>query len=128
MIKFSYVTPCLVRVTQEVFMNKQIIVCFRENNVIPAVYALLPNKQSITYTRLLTELKNLQLGLNPETVMTDFEQAAMNSFSEEFPVSQQRGCFFHFNQSIWRKIQALGLQRRYETDDQFALQVYIQKP
>lgn len=89
----------------------------------PAVYALLPNKQRATYGRFLAELQNLQIDLNPETVMTDFEQAAISSFNEAFPQSQQRGCFFHFNQCIWRKIQQFGLQRRYETDDHFALQV-----
>lgn len=54
--------------------------------------------------------------------MTDFELAAINSFQGAFPQSTPRGCFFHHNQSVWRRIQALGLQHRYQQDDVFALQ------
>lgn len=88
----------------------------------PALYALLPNKQGATYRRLFAEIKNLQPALNPETIMTDYELAAINAFTAEFPAALQRGCFFHFNQCIWRKLQELGLKARYENDEIFALQ------
>lgn len=88
----------------------------------PAIYALLPNKQGATYVRLFAQLKVLQRNLNPESIMSDFELAAINAFIAEFPQAQQRGCFFHHNQCIWRKIQALGLAQRYENDEVFALQ------
>lgn len=87
------------------------------------MFALLPNKQADTYIKLLSELKILQQGLNPETIMTDFELAAINCFRTEFPQASQRGCFFHHNQCIWRRVQALGLQQRYQDDEVFALQV-----
>jgi MULE transposase domain len=94
---------------------------FRNDDVIPGLYALLPNKQQATYTRLFAAVKNLQHGLHPQTIMTDFELAAINSFCAEFPQARQRGCFFHFNQCVWRKIQSLCLARRYELDEEFAL-------
>jgi hypothetical protein len=93
----------------------------RSNTVIPAVFALLPNKTQDTYERLFAQLKQLEPALAPQSVMTDFERAAINAMHAEFPETQHRGCFFHFNQCIYRKIQEYGLQRRYETDPDFAL-------
>ena len=45
--------------------------------------------------------------------MTDFEQAMMDAIGEEIPGAQSRGCLFHYTQAVWRKIQALGLQKDY---------------
>lgn len=93
------------------------------NNVIPAVFALLPSKTENIYHQFLERLKVLQPDLRPTTIMTDFESAAINAFKAAFPGAQQRGCFFHFNQCIYRNIQAHGLQHRYENDAEFALKM-----
>lgn len=93
------------------------------NTTLPLVYALLPNKSEATYRRLLQELKNLQPNASPSTITTDFEQAMINAIAEEFPTATHHGCFFHFGQCIYRKIQEEGFQRRYETDADFALQM-----
>lgn len=53
--------------------------------------------------------------------MIDFEQAAFNAASNEFPDAEIHGCFFHFSQCIWRKLQHLGLQTKYNSDPVFAL-------
>ena len=37
-----------------------------------------------------------------------------------FVSSLKKGCFFHFSQAIFRKIQSLGLQVRYKDDEDFA--------
>lgn len=66
-------------------------------------------------------LKGMQPDLNPSLIVTDFEKAALKAFSSVFPGSEQHGCFFHFAQAIFRRIQRLGLQHRYETDADFAL-------
>ena len=46
----------------------------------------------------------------------DFEQGAIKSFAEEFPGIVVKGCYFHFTQSIWRKIQEIGLVTVYKED------------
>ena len=33
------------------------------------------------------------------------------------------GCLFHFGQCIWRQLQALGLQKKYQEDKPFNLSV-----
>jgi hypothetical protein len=79
---------------------------FAQNNVLPSIYILMPNRREETYDRVFTAIKNLQPNLNPVSVMTDFELAAINAFKSSFPNSNARGCFFHFSQCLWRKIQS----------------------
>jgi hypothetical protein len=47
--------------------------------------------------------------------MTDYENAAINAFKDNFPNNQNRGCFFHFTQCLYRRIQSnADLKREYE--------------
>lgn len=96
----------------------------RQNNVIPLCFALLPNKRQETYTAMFNALKQKNGRLNPVTIMTDFEQAAMNAFKEVFPQTSMSGCFFHFGQCLWRKMhQFQDLQQDYKNDSEFALKI-----
>nr|XP_021003896.2 uncharacterized protein LOC107456493 [Parasteatoda tepidariorum] len=45
--------------------------------------------------------------------MMDFEVGAMNALKEEVPSVKIKGCHFHYSQSIWRKVQELGLVSHY---------------
>ena len=91
--------------------------------VLPLVYALMASRTEDRYTRLFAELKSLEPTLSPDTILTDFERAAINAFKENFPNSSQKGCFFHFSQSIFRSIQSNGLQQQYENSTEFALKM-----
>ena len=83
-----------------------------------AVTAFLPDKTQLTYTRLFSLLKNVAINhglvLNPNTVHIDFEMAAIQAVRAEFNV-EASGCLFHYTQSLYRKIQAIGLQVQYNT-------------
>jgi hypothetical protein len=46
----------------------------------------------------------------------------MNVLDGSFPNAKIQGCLFHLAQSVQRKIQQKGLQRRQEQDKMFALQ------
>jgi len=59
----------------------------------------------------------LRLRLAPDTIQTDFEQAAIRAVQLEFPDTEVKGCFFHFTQALWRKIQDIGLAVPYKEDD-----------
>lgn len=95
----------------------------QSSNVLPSVYALLPNKKKKTYIRLLQSLKTLNCNLKPKTVMLDFEIGAMTAFKKEFGDIKIRGCHFHFAQSIWRHIQECGLSKQYKEDSTFAFEI-----
>ena len=91
---------------------------------IPCVYALLPDKTQATYTRMLRELTNIPgTNFQPQTVLIDFELAEKNALEAVFPGVTVKGCFFHFSQNIWRKVQANGLQGRYQQEPAIAEQV-----
>ena len=49
---------------------------------------------------------------NPISIMTDFEKAAMNAFEKKFPASEIAVCYFHLGQSLWRRIQNMGLSNK----------------
>jgi len=96
------------------------------NTTLPLVFVLLPNKSKETYVRTLRVICERKPGMDPKSILTDFEQAEINAFKDVFPNVEMRGCFFHFNQCIWRKIQGSGeLQARYQdtVDPNFAFNV-----
>lgn len=49
----------------------------------------------------------------PAKVICDFEVALISALETELPHTTVCGCYFHFCQSLWRKIQELGLSRPY---------------
>ena len=51
--------------------------------------------------------------------MLDFEVAAHNAVKTSFPQSSIKGCFFHYIQCIWRKVQSSGLVVMFNEDDNF---------
>uniref|UniRef100_A0A2C9LX42 MULE transposase domain-containing protein n=1 Tax=Biomphalaria glabrata TaxID=6526 RepID=A0A2C9LX42_BIOGL len=51
---------------------------------------------------------------------SDFEKAVMNSFQIVFAHHIHiQGCFYHFTQNTWRKIQELGLVTKYKESEKF---------
>ncbi|QQP58582.1 Uncharacterized protein FKW44_003950 [Caligus rogercresseyi] len=93
------------------------------DNVVPLVFVLMASKSEQCYKKLFLKLKELNNSLNPSTIMTDFEKASINAFTTSFPTTEQKGCFFHFCQCIFRSIQSSGLKRQYENDIDFALKM-----
>jgi hypothetical protein len=93
------------KTTPPLFAQVWTIHGLKYNNVLPTVFALLPNKTQATYIRTLEAIKILRSNLNPQTIMLDFEQAEINAFKQAFPSITVRGCFFHLSQSLWRRIQ-----------------------
>lgn len=77
-------------------------------NIIPVVYALMPDRKQTTYERLFSCIKLKIPQWQPQRFKTDFEIGAMQAIGKIFPGSVVTGCNFHFNQSLWRKIQELG--------------------
>lgn len=88
--------------------------------MIPVLYALLPNKTTATYARLLKKVTEVtsEFGacFKPETFTVDFERAAINAIEELFPAAEIKGCLFHFTKCIWSKTQRCGLQTAYGVD------------
>ena len=102
-----------------IFYQVLTIQCIVDSVTIPCVYALLPDKNQFTYADLYQKLRP-HIASTPEEVMVDFEQANINALKESFPGAHIQGCYFHFSQCIWRKIQSSGLQVKYQSDEEFS--------
>ncbi len=84
------------------------------------MYALLPGRSEDTYRRLFTSLTNIVDLRPPNSILTDFELAAMKAFQHQFPDTALSGCHFHFGQCIWRQLQADGFAAAYNSNPAFA--------
>ncbi|XP_050531030.1 uncharacterized protein LOC126899841 [Daktulosphaira vitifoliae] len=85
--------------------------CMIDNYSIPVAYSLMEAKTRNAYLCVFNFMKqNMFPSLQPEVIMTDFETALRDSLTNSFGGSQTRvvGCWFHYNQAIWKKMKALG--------------------
>ena len=63
------------------------------------------------FTNLMREIQRVQ-GINPiavNLIISDFENAVINSLRLAFPGVRVGSCFFHFTQNLWKHIQSIGL-------------------
>ena len=104
------------------------------NNTLPAFYALLPNKSKAAYIAFFNDLRNIcaqyDLILNPRLITVDFGQSCLKSLQNVFPNSEVKGCNFHFNKCIFRKITDLGWQQQYyesSIDDPYSMAARYRK-
>ena len=98
--------------------------------MVPLVMCLLEGKQVGQYRQLLAHVKHQISEITgeawtPQTVITDFEKALLLAIETELPQANQSGCYFHFCQALWRRVQKLGLATPYKTDEK--LQKCIRK-
>ena len=68
--------------------------------------------------KVFTKCREL-FGITPRYIIADFEAGLFNGLSETLSCSKTFGCFFHFTQAIWRKVQGEGLVKYYKLDEDF---------
>ncbi|XP_063970572.1 uncharacterized protein LOC129273512 [Lytechinus pictus] len=76
---------------------------------------MVTGKREDQYRYILQEIKRgvldaTEAPFTPHMVITDFEVGLMNAIRSELPNALRRGCYFHFCQSLWRKVAELGLK------------------
>ncbi|RNA33573.1 hypothetical protein BpHYR1_012155 [Brachionus plicatilis] len=89
---------------------------------VPLIYCLLPRKTEQIYVKVLNVIVadnsstviSPYLSAPPLSITSDFERAFINACESTFESSLIYGCFFHFKQAVWRKIQEFGLCVPYE--------------
>ena len=84
----------------------------------PVSYALLSDKRENTYSALIASLKKWYPAWSPEVIKMDFEAETIKACNLHFPKVIITGCSFYFMQSLWRKIQELGLIKKYREDEE----------
>lgn len=65
-----------------------------------------------------------KVNLNPQHILSDFENASINACKSYFPNAEFSGCYFHFGNIIWRRIQNQGI---YVKDENFAMKIRMFK-
>lgn len=89
-----------------------------ETNVAAVAFALLPNKKKETYVRMLQMILREVPDWKPETINIDFEASAVAALRDVFPDAKIQGCYFHFTQCLWRKVQDVGLVTLYSENEE----------
>ena len=65
------------------------------------------------YSDFLAELDSFG-GFDLQSVLCDFERGLHNAISSVWPSATIGGCYFHFKQALWRKLQAFDLVPEYK--------------
>lgn len=96
---------------------------YRER-VLPFATALLTGKTIGHYRQVLQVLKReirRRSGhrWRPNTVICDFEQSLISAVETELPTARVTCCYFHFCQSMWRRLNELGLSVAYRRHARF---------
>lgn len=90
----------------------------------PLVYVLTPSRRESVYRQILKCLiDKADVHLEPEVMISDFEDGFIQAVKEVFPDVHIHGCYFHFTQCIIRAVGTVHQKQRYNTDDGFALNV-----
>jgi MULE transposase domain len=80
--------------------------------VILLTFCLLTGKTTAQYRQLLHHIQSAvqrNIGRNLEHIVTDLEASLKIAAETAFRNAVIAGCYFHFRNSLWRKIQKLGL-------------------
>ena len=89
------------------------------NHFFPAFVAIMKNRKQKSYQSLFQKIQELAPGFTPEFVISDFEKASRKSFKAVWPNAQLSGCYFHFSQSILRKVKQIGLLPLFRRNSAF---------
>ncbi|KRY52797.1 hypothetical protein T03_5325 [Trichinella britovi] len=110
------------KVVRQWYQQLFTIHAFAAGKLVPAVYCLCTGKDIGTYgfifQALLNKVAVLEVNLNPQTIICDFETALIPAIQGYLPNTRVQGCYFHFCQAVHRKVGELGLKARYRTEEE----------
>ena len=82
----------------------------------PLAYGLLPGKTQTLYSSLLENLDTFG-PYHPQSVLCDYEFALHNAIAHTWPSATVRGCYFHYSQALWRRLQREDLVPEYQVEN-----------
>jgi len=83
----------------------------------PVFYSLTTKKSFLMYTAILSKLRDIAPSFAPLSVMADFEEASVSSFTHVFGAHVTvHGCWFHYSQAVMKYARKLGLAQAYKDD------------
>ena len=109
------------KVSPELFFQLYTIHGQQRGSIFPCVFGLLPNKTEATYTRIFREVFGRVNQPVVTDILVDFKRGAINAIRNANQDIEVKGCFYHLCSNVWKRIQHLGLQQRYNDDQEFSL-------
>ncbi len=109
----------------KIFYQLFTIMAVIDGHSFPLIFLLMTSKTQLLYEAAMHSLTTIFPDLEPNTLMGDFELASRNIMEMTFPTASLGGCQFHYSQSVWKKVQKLGLANLYKTNTEF--KKYIKK-
>lgn len=106
------------KVTPSGFYQMLTIHTFILGRTYPICYVLMQDKTLQSYENVFLQVKKIFL-FEPIYMVSDLEIGLKNSVLSSFNSSKHFGCFFHFSQAVWKKVQILGLVTKYKSDNKF---------
>ena len=96
---------------------------------LPACFILMSHKSKAAYEYAFRNLflicRNLDIKLNPEFIMCDFEAALRKGIIEIFPKAQIVGCYFHYCKALWSYMSHNSLTTKERLNDSIKLMVFL---
>ena len=88
---------------------------------VPVAFVMMSGRSAQDYDSVFKALHDLVPDAKVKRIVMDFEKATWASLyglmsRNEFPEVTLRGCFFHFCQAVFRRIQNLGMKNQYVRD------------
>ncbi|XP_003369019.1 conserved hypothetical protein [Trichinella spiralis] len=95
---------------------------FAAGKLVPVVYCLCTAEDIGTYgyifQALIDKAAVLEVDVKPDTIICDFETALIPAIRGYFPNMRVQGCYFHFCQTVHKKVSELELKTRYGTEEE----------
>ena len=99
---------------------QQLTLWFKKGeNIFPGMTIFMKGKKQKWYEAAFRKVKEIIPNFDPKEGNGDFEKGLRNAAQKIFSSLRLRGCFFHYNQAIFKKVQKLGFQRKYAKSEQF---------
>jgi len=91
-----------------------------EGRIWPLIHVLLNNKLQDSYKLMLSAIKRVmlkhKLSWKPESFSVDFEAGMIVALELHYPNAQIFGCYYHYCQAVYRKVQELGLAKAFTSN------------
>ena len=103
-------------VVPKLFTQLFIISVKCSNRFLPTFFVLMESRDTQAYELVFRRIKELLPDFSPMISIGDYEIASMASIRRCFPNILSFGCYFHFRQSVLRKLGELNLKNFYIKD------------
>ena len=119
----------LLRFVQD-FSSKysQLMLLFKANSFLLCMVCYLGSQETYIIDFYVYKSRNFEMWSSHLSCRDhDFDLPLVQSLELQFPGACIQGCYFHFTQCLWRKVQSLGLVEEYKEDGSISCRQFIQK-